>query len=263
MAEKQARPSHETGSGKDMDLCRRAGQVIKAAVNIKANREENSFETQATHLFQELQDEIVRGQLPPGSRLTRRELCRRFKVSQATVSEALWRLESEGLAESVPMYGTRVIPMTLQRVQDETVLREALECEVARLIALRGDSIDQKKLTAMAGQLDGLRKKSGAYSSAGMRVHQEFHIALARLTGSVLLVREVERIWRRHLAFFSWHSAAVVPPPPRWHQRLLEALFSGDPDVAERAMREHVCFGSAQQINVLQRIEKLVTRGAA
>ena len=40
-----------------------------------------------------------------------------------------------GKTESAPMYGTRVSPITTEKLNDELMLREALECQVARLAA--------------------------------------------------------------------------------------------------------------------------------
>jgi DNA-binding GntR family transcriptional regulator len=224
-------------------------------MNIKVNRAENSLETQATRLFRALEFEIVCGKLPPGTRLTRRSVCKRFNVSQATVSEALWRLESEGLAESAPLYGTRVSPMTLDRVRDETILREALECEVARLVSQRLPDVPRAHLTEVGARVDALMRQANSYDHIGMSTHLEFHVALARLSGSALLAREVERIWKRHLVFFNWHSAQMLPVPERWHGRLLDAIFTGDADTAEKNMREHVCYGNAQQVEVLHQLE--------
>lgn len=227
-------------------------------MNIKSDRGNKTFDTEATRIFEALQGDIVYGKLQPGSRLIRRDLCRRFTVSQATVSEALWRLESEGLAESVPMYGTRVMPMTLERVRNEIVLREALECQVARLLAERASTLNRKRLTSLAGALDTLQRKEAGHNA--LHAHQAFHITLARFTDFHLLEREMERIWRRHVAFFTWHSARILPPPEHWHQRLLDAIFTGNPDVAECKMREHVRYGSARQLDVLREIESAVSQ---
>jgi len=224
-------------------------------VNIKQSDSEFSFETQAVRLFRTLEFEILAGKFQPGDRLVRRDLTKRFKLSQATVSEALWRLESEGLAESAPMYGTRVARITLQRIHDELVLREAMECQVARLAAGKAAPADKPQLIELADKVDALLRGSDSYSKDDMLIHQDFHIALARLTGSHLLVKEIERVWRRHFMFFSWVSAQVWPSPKHWHRALVRAIYTGDPDVAERAMREHVQYGAAHQLEVLEKIQ--------
>ena len=224
-------------------------------MNIKFPSSEASFETQAVRIFRILEQEILRSKLKPGLRLVRRDLAQRFEVSQATITEALWRLESEGLAESAPMYGTRVAQITPERVRDETILREALECEVARLLARNLSTFNPAPLYELADRVDLMMNKPAAYAQEGMEAHQEFHIQLATLTGSFLLKREVERIWRRHCVFFHWVSAQVHPVPAHWHRLLLDAILTGDPDRAEQTMRKHVLYGSDFQKEVLGQMQ--------
>jgi DNA-binding GntR family transcriptional regulator len=225
-------------------------------MNIKHLNSSFPFETQAFRLFRDLEYEILAGKWTPGQRLIRREISNRFGVSQATVTEALWRLEADGLAESVPMFGTRVTGITVQRVKDEVVLREALECQVARLVAETVPPSDLTPLNQLAEQVDAMMRNADTYSKEGMETHQEFHLALARLTRSSLLIREVERIWRRHCIFFNWVSAKVLPVPEHWHRTLLGALSTGDPQKAEDVMRQHVNYGSTHQLEVLRKMSE-------
>jgi len=227
---------------------------IKTSTQSKTLNQNLSFETQAVRLFRTLEIEILSGQLQPGQRLVRRDLCERFGLSQATVSEALWRLESDGMAESAPMYGTRVSPITVEKLTDELMLRQALECQVARMVAELVKPINIPRLEELADQVDTLISEATDYGMENMQIHQEFHLELARLTGSSLLLRELERTWRRHFMFFSWVS--VWPSPSGWHRLLLDAILTQNPDTAERAMRDHVLFGSTHQLKVLEKIQK-------
>jgi GntR family transcriptional regulator, rspAB operon transcriptional repressor len=219
---------------------------------------DTSFETSAVRLYHELQKEILTGKLPPGTRLIRRELGKRFELSQSTVSEALWRLESDGLVESAPMYGTRVCHMTMERVRNELVLREALECEVARLVTETLLPKHEQPLLDLAAAVDeAMSEGSQAAPEEGMDTHRAFHMELVKITGYELLVREVDLIWRRHFVLFNWISAHVLPVPANWHRTLLTEIFARDPDRAERAMRAHVRYGKSQQLRVLAEVNKL------
>lgn len=231
-------------------------------MNLKYSGQDVLFETQAVRLFRALEVEILGGKFRPGQRLIRRDLSKRFELSQATVSEALWRLESEGLVESAPMYGTRVAQITPERVQDEMILREALECQVARQAAKHIRSAEIPRLGELADQVDALLRAAGPYSQADMETHQEFHLALARLAGCALLLREVERVWRRHFLFFTWMSGKVWPSPAHWHRTLLDAIATQSPDTAERAMREHVLYGNSHQMEVLEALQNQAVQAA-
>lgn len=224
--------------------------------------EDAAFETNAVRLYHDLQKEILTGKLPPGTRLVRRELGKRFNLSQSTVSEALWRLESDGLVESAPMYGTRVCHMTMDRVRNELVLREALECEVARLATETILPKHEQPLLDLAAEVDeAMREGSDTPADQGMEIHRAFHMELTQVTGYELLVREVDLIWRRHFVLFNWISAHVLPVPANWHRTLLTEIFSRDPDRAERAMRTHVRYGKARQLEVLAEVNRLAQHG--
>ena len=223
---------------------------------------EAGFETSAIRLYHDLQKEILTGLLPPGARLVRRELGKRFALSQSTVSEALWRLESDGLVESVPMYGTRVCHMTLDRVRNELVMREALECEVARLVTETLLPKHEQPLLDLATLVDeAMGEGTQIAPDEGMEIHRAFHMELVKITGYELLVGEVDLIWRRHFVLFNWISAHVQPVPANWHRSLLTEIFSRDPDRAERAMRAHVKYGKSQQLEVLAEVNRLSQHG--
>ncbi|MDP0497398.1 MAG: GntR family transcriptional regulator [Verrucomicrobiota bacterium JB024] len=212
------------------------------------------FETNAVRLYHQLQREILIGKLHPGERLVRKALCDRFKVSQSTVTEALWRLESDGLVESAPMYGTRVCEITMERTRNEHILREALECQVAREVTevLRPD--DEPVLLEMADEVDRAMQVGAKYSEAGMESHRSFHMKLAEITGLEILMKEMDQQWRRHLVLFNWISSKLLPVPQGWHRMLLLEIFSRDPDRAERAMRTHVRYGRSRYLEVVEEI---------
>ena len=80
---------------------------------------------------------ILKGQFPMGAPLSRRQLASQLGTSFLPVSEALQRLESEGMVESRPRVGTRVRVPTSQDIRGHYVIREALESQSARLFAER------------------------------------------------------------------------------------------------------------------------------
>ncbi|MEK7831518.1 MAG: GntR family transcriptional regulator, partial [Acidobacteriota bacterium] len=55
-----------------------------------------------------LRERILRGELPIGMVISRRKIATELGMSMLPVSEALQRLEFEGLLESRPRAGTRV-----------------------------------------------------------------------------------------------------------------------------------------------------------
>jgi len=91
----------------------------------------------STRAYRELLDEIVRGDLPPGTVLAELDLAERLGMSRTPVREALSRLVADGLVVAVGGRGLVVAAMDIDAVRELYELREALETQAARLAARR------------------------------------------------------------------------------------------------------------------------------
>ena len=59
-------------------------------------------------VFQALTDEIVAGELVPGTPLPERSLVDRFGISRTPIRQVLWMLERDGLVDVLPNRGAFV-----------------------------------------------------------------------------------------------------------------------------------------------------------
>lgn len=210
------------------------------------------FQTLTSRVYLALRQEILAGVMKPGARLSRRVLGAKLGVSPIPVIEALHQLERDGLVESEPMYGHRVRLLTVESVRNDHVLREAIECQAARMCAANASDAQFKDLARLAQSLDKrlLSKEAGAsYSDE----HLAFHLAVARLTGCTILHSTLETLWFRHLMLINTINAAALGVPKQWHAKLVKALATRDPDPAEKAMREHVSYNVAEQLEWIAR----------
>ena len=191
---------------------------------------EEAGETLTQRVYQTLREDILHGRLPPGQRLVRREVAKRLAVSPIPVAEALLRLEVEGLVQSRPLYGSRVRPLTLEDVENDTVLREALECQAARVCAETAGEAALARLQARARRLDKLMAEGDPDSQLGRLTHQEFHLAIAqvhlhelgrRIAADLVPAGDVDELDQGH---------ALPPRAADWHQQLVAALSTRDPD---------------------------------
>ena len=215
--------------------------------NYRFSESENADQrdTLTQRVYESLRSDIVAGQFAPGDRLVRRALSRRLGVSPMPITEALYLLELDGLVESRPLYGCRVRPLTLDDLHNDQVLREALECQAARLVAENAADDDLRRLAVDARQLDRLMIGGDPDSKLGMELHLEFHVKIAELSGFTRLADELRRVWSRLLMRVNWIKATRYKPVPvDWHQQLVQVLQARDPAQAERRMREHVQFGN-------------------
>ena len=206
--------------------------------------------SRAEFAYVSVRDRILKGELPLGARLSRRNLAVELDMSLIPVAEALQRLESEGLVESRPRVGTRVYRPSPEDVRGRYEVREALESQAARFFAEKASRREKEELQEMASKMDAINnlhsqeeQDSREYLYESHRFHAHLHMRIVQCTGCPALGRAVER---NHVMMFNWlfDVASNRPPlPPTFHRDLIAALCSGDPEKADRAMREHVRYG--------------------
>ena len=86
---------------------------------------------------EQLRRAIVTLELKPGEILDKGLICERLGVSRFPVSEALARLQSEGLVEIMPQRGSMVSRVRIGDVVEYMLIRKALESEAVRLLVAR------------------------------------------------------------------------------------------------------------------------------
>lgn len=205
--------------------------------------------TLADGAYRSVRDEILRGTLRPGMPLSRRRLARQLGMSVLPISDALRRLEEDGLVESRARAGTRVRIPTETDVRELYELREALEAQTARLFAQRATPVQRREIRQLAEQVDGLFERLTVVEGEAVEPfdvhtrHVEFHMRIAEYAGSRLVTRMIER---KHVLILNWLfdlAGRRTPLPAGFHSRLADALVSDDPDRADAVMRAHVKFG--------------------
>ena len=221
-------------------------------------------QTIAGQAYDAILDLIRRGEVGPNDLLSHRRMSERLGLGRLPVSVALNRLEQDGLVRSQPRVGTRLVTTDAETVWGLLHWRLAIESEVARLASewLRPKSPDAKRLLGAARNTDGkiehvFRAAGGVPghdhppSEAIRQADEEadradviFHLLLAELSGAPQLHREMARLDIYHIKVDlceAVEAAAIEQPAlPPDHVALVEAVLSGDPDVAERTMRHHL-----------------------
>ncbi len=100
------------------------------------------------HIYAELLDAIVRGELPPGSRLLDDELSARFGSSRTPIREALARLAAIGLVVVEPRRATYVAPIDDRRARETLDVVIALSARVVGATAVQLDDAERDALRA-------------------------------------------------------------------------------------------------------------------
>jgi GntR family transcriptional regulator, rspAB operon transcriptional repressor len=195
---------------------------------------------------------ILRGELPPGAAISRRALATELGMSFLPISEALQRLEHEGLLESWPRVGTRVRVPTLQDVRDNYVIREALESQSARMFAEKASAAEREEMIQAAEKVDAAHGDPAVEFFDFFTLHERFHRRISECTGCPALTQAIEKT---NTLIRTWQYAAISEfreMPAGYHRSLMDVLGRGNPEEADRVMRAHVRHG---MVEVLQRLE--------
>ncbi|HEV2276437.1 MAG TPA: GntR family transcriptional regulator [Acidobacteriaceae bacterium] len=218
-------------------------------------------ESLARKAYEQIRDEILQGKLAVGDILSRRRLAADLNMSFLPITEALQRLEAEGLVESRPRIGTRVRIPTKQDIIDSFVIREALEAQAARLCCDKMTSTERDQVARNAKRLDDLYKASASESEDSrflfsvQTYHMQFHMLIAELARCPGLLRAIEK---EQVLVFNWlydtatHRNSL---PVNFHSDLAKALCSGDRMKADEAMRKHISYGLNSVVESLGTLE--------
>lgn len=199
----------------------------------------------------ELRQRIISGEIVGGQRLYEVALAEDLQVSRTPVREAMSRLTEEGLLERASGGGFMVRSFTREDVVDAIEIRGVLEGTAARIAAERG--ADPEKLATAKDTLKALDDCFGEtltkvdfdlYSERNAR----FHVQLAELSGSNIIIRELERA--KSLPFAS--PSAFVPDnnelqsfqislvvAQQQHHAIIAAIEAREGVRAEAIAREH------------------------
>jgi DNA-binding GntR family transcriptional regulator len=187
-----------------------------------------------------LRERILRGALPIGKVISRRKIATELGMSMLPVSEALQRLEFEGLLESRPRAGTRVKVPTEEDVRGHYVVREALEVQAAKLFAAEATAQERSELQRLAARVDALSAQPDGDRFLYLSLHEKLHRRIAEGAHCRPLCDAIEKNQVLASTWLCVPKPARTDEPPRRHQDLVDSLVSGDPECAAEAMRNHI-----------------------
>src|SRR5437870_1579836 len=212
----------------------------------------------ASEAYEFVKQRILRGNFTMGQVISRRKIAAELGMSFLPVSEALLRLEFEGLLESRPRAGTRVRMPTPEDVRGHFIVREALEVQAAILFATVATAAEKRELKKLAARVDALASRPDR--TLYTVLHHKLHRRIGECTRCPMLSDVIEKTHALASIWFSLLRQPAPTDPPRRHQELVNALSKGRPASAAEAMREHIAVGLDRTLEVLQPYFKMRKR---
>ena len=199
--------------------------------------------TLSDRVFTRLQDDIVLGVLKPGTKLGEIELAARYGVSRGPLREAIRRLESRKLVERVAHVGTRVAQLTRDDLIEIYRVREALEGMAARLAAENMTQAEVQGLHELLSQHEQQQDLQEDVAYFQREGDLDFHYRIIHGSHNHtlidLLIGELYHLVRMYRYQFSTVSNRPKKALAE-HRRIVEAIESGDGEMAELLMRRHI-----------------------
>jgi DNA-binding GntR family transcriptional regulator len=190
----------------------------------------------SSQAYRALKEMIANYRFSPGSRLNVEELAKELGVSRTPIWEAVRRLEQEGLITNIPNRGVFMVEMTLPMALHLYQVREVLEGLAGRLAAA---NMDDGMIGKMGKCLEALRKVVEAGDPIGYsKLDFTFHAMIYEACGNPFLQEILESIKNKMRPLVPL-SKPTLSRGYEEHKKILEALKSGDPEKAEKALQRH------------------------
>lgn len=196
--------------------------------------------TLGQRVYLTLREAILTLALPPGEMLRKPLICAELGVSRSPVSEALLRLQGEGLVDIQPQSGSFVARLSMDDVREGAFLREAIEvAAIARVAAGATDA----QVAALEANLAAQAARVAAGDIGDFyALDRGMHEMLLGFTGFRRLAQVSDTAWvhvnraRRLILPVIGRVAATLDE----HRGIVAALAARDPDAAQAAMRVHL-----------------------
>lgn len=229
-----------------------------------------SKENRSDALRDALEDQIITGELTPGTRLEEIALAEKFGVSRTPIRQALFQLAATGLIEHRPRRGAFVAEIGLRRLSEMFEVVAELEALCAGLAARRATAQDIAeireahatcaKAAERACQADASPSESDSYYYS----NEQFHQRIRDVAGNEFLLEQLGGLQKRLKAYrrIQLRARDRVRNSLDEHKRIVDAITSGAGDEAAEAMRSHVAIQGDRFADLLSTLRRSASQDA-
>ena len=186
-----------------------------------------------------LRQAIVGLDLAPGELIDKGAICERLGVSRFPVSEALARLQAEGLVDILPQRGSTVSLVRIADVLEYMLIRKALEAEAVRVVT---GNHSEELVDTLQRNMNYQRTAVATEDRNGFHERDlEFHDILfgdMRFTKVKAVIENTRaNLDRARRLILSPRRLSVTLDE---HQHILDGISANDAAAASAAMRAHI-----------------------
>ena len=191
---------------------------------------------------------ILTGALPPGSKLNEATLADRFGVSRGPMREAFRMLEEWGLIRQEKNRGAYVREIDLDEAAEIYDLRAGLDATAGRLLAARITPEQIQALRTLTDEMQVLPEAEGVDRFHALNL--AFHDRIVEFAGNRTLSEVYGRLVKQ-LALFRRRNLLAPRAIPRFaeeHSAIVDCLSAGDAVASAEALYQHAQGGKTRML---------------
>ncbi len=201
-------------------------------------------ESQWEAVYRETRRRILTLELAPGTPLSEITVAEEFGTSPTPARDALGRLRQEGLVVQARGRRYAVAGLSISDISELSELRFVLESGIVQIAIQRVTPDRLNHVRDVAGTLE----EPGLGFSELIERNQDFHLAVAELTGNQRVTGALRRVLEDSKRIFHLGITALpVDEMVETHRRLVEAIERGDLDAAI-GVCDIEAFGTAERV---------------
>lgn len=197
-----------------------------------------------TSLVDEIYDllygQIIAAKIPQGEKIVESEIARSLGVSRNPIREAIRRLEGTGLLVNRPRRGRFVRQITRDDVIDIFHFRTCIETFYTRVTTLSISRSRADELRALMHPMYRAASRNDAV--AFIEADVSFHRRICEMSGSRRALRAFDTVYAEIQMVIGMIglSSSELGEAAAAHEPIVEAICSGNADVAIVRMSEHI-----------------------
>lgn len=205
----------------------------------KKNKAAKSNSNHTQIAYEGIKKILFTNEIPPGKKISYRQLAEHLGMSLTPIIQALKRLEFQGLVRYEQNKGYSTEPMSMQEVAEIYDMRELIE------ISLLPDIIKNLNEDGIKRLHDILKTRNKSnedtYLNEQLLHDKEFHLALAELSGRKIQIQILQYLF--DLLYLKYGGSLLFiqakDPVGSQHQQIFNAVVSHDADAAGKALKAH------------------------
>jgi len=235
-------------------------RTVKSKILSFSEEERESLEVRGARV---LRDAIIGGEFTPGELLHVSDVAALLRLSSTPVLGALKRLAAEGYVTIVPRRGFYVRELTLDDLEQITVMRAALESYGAAKGSKFATSHNMETMQSRIDMIEQLLVDGSASPSESAKVaelDEEFHLELIKAANSPSLLENVNALRDRGRAYLSLCQDYLMQEmhvSQSTHVQILQSCRDGNAERIEQLTREHIL----QTTRILEPVLKMELSG--